>query len=162
MPTPTPWRGIGLAGYLAGQGARRAKAGSLGQRREVGRSTVHRPPHAQDPMLIWFGFLFEIIYPSEKANKTRPPGGSRPPWLISARPNSREVGPAGSSPAPWGRRCARGGGSNNAVRLVFCGTPKKKTSTNTNCGNRRSRRYTRIEGWATETRPRSTLRLAYV
>ena len=61
------------------------------------------------------------------------PGGSRPPQLFSARPNSREVGPAGLSPAPWDRRCARGGGSNNCVRLVFCGTPEKKTSTNTNC-----------------------------
>ena len=44
------------------------------------------------------------------------------------------MGPAGSSPAPWGRRRARGGGSNKSVRPVFRGTLEKTTSTNTNCG----------------------------
>ena len=68
-----------------------------------------------------------------------PPGGSQPPRFSFARRTSRVLGAAGSSPAPWGRRRARGGGSNKSVRPVFRGTPEKKTSANTNCGARRER-----------------------
>ena len=63
-----------------------------------------------------------------------PRGGPGPSRFLPPRGKTVFLGPAGSSPAPWGRRCARGGGSNSFVRLVFCGTPERKTSTNTSCG----------------------------
>ena len=43
---------------------------------------------------------------------------------VFAPPKSREVGPAGSSPVPWGRRCVCGGGSNNRCGSLFAGRPR--------------------------------------
>ena len=56
------------------------------------------------------------------------PRGVQAPTAVLAPPNGREVGPAGSSPVPWGRRCVCGGGSNNRCGSLFRGTPERTTS----------------------------------
>ena len=56
------------------------------------------------------------------------PRGVQATTAVSASPDGRAVGPAGSSPVPWGRRCVCGGGSNNRCGSLFRGTPERTTS----------------------------------
>ena len=52
------------------------------------------------------------------------PRGVQATTAVSASPDGRAVGPAGSSPVPWGRRCVCGGGSNNRCGSLFAGRPR--------------------------------------
>ena len=56
------------------------------------------------------------------------PRGVQATTAVLASPDGRAVGPAGSSPVPWGRRCVCGGGSNNRCGSLFRGTPERTTS----------------------------------